>query len=240
MSHLIYTRAHHYVDHIALGVNDTRAGMKYIEDLTGAKAYIPEGQQDQWYRSAALGLGAGCYLEIIGPNPEYKKFHPFKQILKDLTTPKLFFWYLGTHKFKECRAVIEENDFQIEQYNHIQKEIDDQLLDYEIAVIGQNGFESERPCLIQWNHFPKKRKKIEHICQLKSFSVTSDHDSLQSLFDVLDVKMKVLKGEPSMHLVIDSPKGEIVLEGGGFTFPNGLQKLIYGISLYGRHLFGRS
>ncbi len=233
---LIYKKGEHYVDHIALGVSNTLEGIKYIENLTGIKPYIPEAQNNQWFKSAALGLGNNCFLEIIGPNPNHKKFHPFKQMLKELETPQLAFWYLGTNKFKECRQILSNNGIKIGQYNHIKKEIDDQLLDYEIGMIGK-GFESESPSLIQWNEVPNNKNGIEHLCRFKKLELFSrNYSKLQSIFDILEVDMQVIEGNPKMRLTIDTPNGEVILNGGGFSFPAGIKSLFRILSLYKRSL----
>lgn len=236
MEKLIHKKGNHYVDHIALGVSDTKEGARYVEELTGVKPFIPETQNDQWYLSAAIGLGNRSFLEIIGPNPNFKKFHPFKQLLKELKKPQLMFWYLGTDKFEACKKVISDCGYQLERYNHIVKDVRGELLDYEIAITGK-GFESERPCLIRWNQSPNSRDKLESSCSLNKLELYSkDQLKLQNLLDSLGVNMKVLNGDSRMVLVIDSPKGEVKFEGGGIEFPSGFRAVFKMLKLLKNHL----
>ncbi len=238
---LINKRINHYVDHIALGVSDIKKGIEYVENLTGVKAFIPEVQNDQWYKSGVIGLGNGCFLEIIAPNPNHKKFHPFKQILKELESPRLIFWYLGTDRFEECKKTISNIDFKIYNYIHIKKEINNQLVDYEVGIIGNKGFESESPNLIQWNKLPENIEKLDHLCNLKNLMLFSEnHLKLQLLFNTLGIEMKVFKGKSKMILTIDSPKGEVMFEGGGINFPFGIRSVIKILPLYKRHLFNKN
>ena len=124
---------------------------------------------------------------------------------------------------------------------HVKKEVNDQLLDFETGIIAKKGFESEIPCLIQWNKLPEKREKIEHICLLKNLQLFSEnHSQIQLLFDTLGVEMKVFEGPSKMVLTIDSPKGEVIFEGGGTKFSAGIGGIIKVIKLYINHLINKN
>lgn len=237
MKNLISKKNKFYIDHIAIGVNNTEEGMAYIENLTGAKTFLPQNDGKIWYRSAALGLGNQAFLEIIGPNPLYKKFHPVKQILKELEKPQLIFWYLGTQNLESCKKIITESGHNLERYNHIQKEVDGEKLDYKIGVIGK-GFQSERPCLIQWNKVPKNGDIMTTGCSIHDFILHSKNaKKINPLFNKLNVDLKIINGNNKMKLVLNSPKGLVTLEGGGFEFPSGIKGLGKMLNLYKRHIF---
>lgn len=239
MTDLINKKNNFFIDHIALAVNNTEEGMRYIKELTGVEPYLPEGQNQNWYKSAAVGLGNNAFLEIIGPNPSHKKFHPFKQILKEIKKPKLIFWYLSTQRFSDCKKVIKNTGHIIERYNHIRKEVKGKKIDYEIGVIGK-GFESERPSLIQWNEVPEKNENMKHICAIKNFVVKSEqYSKMNKLFQELGADIKIEKGIASMELQIESPKGIVTLKGGGFSFPSGVKALVKILPLFKRHLFNK-
>ena len=85
MSDLIIRRSHGFqLVLIGLGVPDTEAGVKLIEEQTGASVDLHDPEPDQWYWSGSLAIGEASFLEIIGPNPDYRKFQPFAALLKNL------------------------------------------------------------------------------------------------------------------------------------------------------------
>ncbi|MEL6860188.1 MAG: VOC family protein, partial [Pseudomonadota bacterium] len=81
MSNII-RRSHGFqLDHIGLGVSDTQEGVKWVEEQTGAKVDLHDPEPGQFYWSGSLAIGDSSFLEIIGPNPNYKKFHPFAALV---------------------------------------------------------------------------------------------------------------------------------------------------------------
>ncbi|MEM1171307.1 MAG: VOC family protein [Cyanobacteria bacterium P01_H01_bin.35] len=226
----------HCVDHIAVGVKDTEEGVEWITELTGVKPSLVEPEPDQWYWSAALNLGKNCFLEIIGPNQNHKGFQPIKQMLKDFEVPSLFFWYIGTHNFELAKSIIEKYDFRLERIEDISYKRDDDIIDYKRAIIGR-GFNSERPCIIQWNSRPKRLDAVKE-CSFKSLALSFPNPkNLNDLFSELQIDLQVKEGDAQMILTFDSPKGEIVLKGGGFEF-SGLRAIPKMARLYTKYLSG--
>lgn len=237
MEALINQENGHYVDHIALGVRSTEEGAKWLEDLTGVKPYFHAPESGQWYYSAALNLGGNCALEIIGSNPEHQGFQPIKQILKSFDKPKLFFWYLGTKNFEKAQEVIENQGFKFERIQQVDYTREDYSVAYKRAMIGP-GFRSEFPNIIQWESRPKNLT-IEKGCVFKSLELVSPiSDKLNLLFSTVGVDMRAKKGNPSMKLRFDSPKGEVMLEGGGFNF-SGFGAMPKMAKLYLNYLVGK-
>jgi catechol 2,3-dioxygenase-like lactoylglutathione lyase family enzyme len=234
MESLINNPNGYYVDHIAIAVDDTKKGVEWITELTGVRPTLDDPEPGQFYWSGVLAIGKDSFLEIIGPNPNHKGFHPFKQILKEYKVPKLAFWYVSTNKFDEVQKLVESNGFKIENVVKVAYKRDGNDIDYKRAGIGP-GFRSEIPNLIQWN----KRSKVFEFkkkCFFKSLELVSpESERLNKLFEILDITMRARNGKPSMKLKIGTPKGELVLEGGGFEFV-GIKAIFKMIRLYFKYL----
>lgn len=244
MNSLIKKKNDFYIDHIALGVSNTLEGIDYVEQLTGVRAFLPEGHSDNFYLSAAVNLGNGCFLEIIGPNPNHTGFNPFKQILKALPEPRLMFWYIGTHDFGTAKSVINQNGFKLERYNHIKKTKGDQVIDYQIAIIGK-GFYSEQPNLIQWNQVPDKVYNNGDACHITDFKINfKNANALKALFEKLGIPQSETQhiqasDKNTMSLTLDTPKGLVTFTGGGEEF-QGISALFKTLKLFIRHILKRA
>lgn len=243
MNSLIQKKNDFYIDHIALGVNDTLAGIDYVEQLTGVKAFLPEGDHDDFYLSAVVNLNNGCFLEIIGPNPKHTGFNPFKQTLKELTKPTLMFWYLGTHHFDKAQEIINHNGFKLERYNHVQKTKAGHPIDYQIAIIGK-GFYSEQPNLIQWNQMPDKVYNNGQTCHITDFKISfKNATALRDLFEKLGIPQSSTQhiqnsNQNTMSLTLNTPKGSVTFTGGGVEF-QGIGALFKALKLFTNHLLKR-
>lgn len=81
------------VDHLVYATPDLQAGIDRIEKLLGVRA-SPGGQHPgRGTRNALISLGAGAYLEIIGPDPDQPapaQPRPFG--IDDLEEPRLVAW----------------------------------------------------------------------------------------------------------------------------------------------------
>lgn len=57
------------IDHIVIGARTLDEGARYVEDLLGVKPVKGGVHAGVGTHNMLLGLGAGCYLEIIAPDP---------------------------------------------------------------------------------------------------------------------------------------------------------------------------
>lgn len=225
----------HYVDHIALAVNNTLEGVKWIEKLTGAQPSIHDPEPGQWYWSAALSIGSKCKLEIIGPNPKHKGFHIMKQWFYTLKKPTIAFWYLSTNNFSKVQKIIDDNGYVMERVEVIKfKDENGSMVDYTRGMIGK-GFVSERPQIIEWREKPL-RKALDTRCKLKKIELFhNDADSLNDLLNELGTDIFIKSGKPFINVKLQTPNGDVNLTGGGMKL-KGMGAIIKIFSLYLNYL----
>jgi len=213
----------HCVDHVAIGVSNTLIGIEWIEELTGCKACIEEPEPGQWYWSASLRIGKLCFLEILGPNPEFQGFNLYKEMLYSIKKPEPLFWYISTHDFDAFKKKSEENDAPLEQIERVKFEREGKKVDYIRGIIGP-GFNSQRPNVIQW-HSRLKCWRLEHDnintqnnCKLKALKLKSpESKELKTLFNSLGIEMEVANGNSELTFEIYSPKGIVAISGKGLS-----------------------
>ncbi len=219
MSRVIKPLGKFEFDHVALGVHDTKLGAEWLQDLTGAQVIALEPEDGQWYWSHAMKLRDGASLEIIGPNPTHRGFHPIKETLRNFRTPSPFFWHLGTDDFDGFCAVAKSVGAPVERIEHLDHDSSFGRRRYTRGIVGP-GFRSTRPCVISWKERPDRPEfKAPAECDIADFSLTSPRfASLNRLFEALELRLRAKPGPEAITLKLSTPKGEVTLSAPGVVF----------------------
>jgi len=224
------------LDHVAIGVNDTERGVQEIAKRIGYTPILNEPEPDQFYWSGAVPLGGERFLEILGPNPAFRKFNPFIEMVKRLDQPRPLFWYIATNDFAAFQSAARNAGAPMERVQTVTFEKDGILTDYSRGYLGP-GFLSVSPNVIEW------RSRSEHLSdepEIKFLGLDLSHpdaDRLNRVFVQLGINQKVKAGQHYMTLRLDTPNGPVQFAGEGFEF-RGLKALITVSHLYGRWLLG--
>ncbi|MEM8696332.1 MAG: VOC family protein [Pseudomonadota bacterium] len=214
---LVLDRGGSSLDHIALGVPDTVEGARHVAELTGVEPFIGvQPGPEQFYWSAALRLGSGRFLEILGPNPDWTGLHPMVETIKQFTQPQLLFWYVATDDIKAFGEASAAHNAPLEMQQTFEHKREDSVTSYTNAVIGP-GFRSTRPCVIEW-HSRSEWMEGEAQLNLKSLELSSPiAETLNTLFAELGIVQSVSEGPEMMTLTLDTPKGELALSAPGIV-----------------------
>ena len=206
-------------DHVALGAHDTEAGARWLAEKTGASVMKFEPEAGQWYWSNALPLPHGALLEVIGPNPAHRGFHPIKELLKRYETPTPFFWHLGTTDFAKFCAVAKSAGARVERVERIEQDTRYGRLAYTRGVVGP-GFRSTRPCVIHWECRPDYPElKTRPQCQVVDFALASPRAAeLNCLLAELGLGLRASDGLERLSIRLKTPRGELALAGAGVVF----------------------
>ena len=216
----IIRRSHGYqLDHIGLGVPDTKDGVKWVEEKTGAKVDLHDPEPDQFYWSGSLAIGESSFLEIIGPNPNYKKFQPFAALMKTLSDPQLLFWYIAVDDFEAFQTLARKTKAKLERVEAVNVEGGEAAqASYWRGLIGP-GFLSERPNVIQWLKRPNRESQKAPECKLTDFRLANpEAAAINVVFAKLGIDVPVSKGASSIGITIDTPNGPWTIENEGIRW----------------------
>ena len=220
----IIRRSHGFqLDHIGLGVPDTKEGVKWVEAQTAAKVDLHDPEPDQFYWSGSLAIGDQSFLEIIGPNPNYKKFQPFAALMKTLKEPRLLFWYVAVDDFAAFQDLARQTKAKLERVEGVNVEGGEATqASYWRGLIGP-GFVSERPNVIEWIKRPNRESQTKLECKLIDFQLANPQaDQINQVFTKLGIDVPVSKGKSSIEIAIETPNGRWVIENEGvrWTMPS--------------------
>jgi len=237
MSAIVLRRGETEFDHVVLGTFDTRAGADWLSDQTGAKVTVTEPEPGQWYHSAVLPLKQGSFVEVLGPNPAHKGFHPIKQLLSGYDTPRPLFWHLATDDFDGFCARLDAAGAQADRIEELDSEGASGRRAYKRAIVGP-GFRTVRPCFIQWIARPDRTGVEAPVCSAVAFSVRDrEPEKLNRIFEALGLALRATQGPQTLSVDLDTPKGKVVLSGDGQSFEGAGAMLLMG-KLYLRYLVG--
>ncbi|WP_299328854.1 VOC family protein [Parasphingopyxis sp.] len=237
-SDLIHVRDGSPLDHLALCCPDTRAGIAKVAEITGVTPELGDPEPGQFYWSGGIPLGQGRFLEILGPNPNFRGFNPFMETIRSFDELRPAFWYVGTRDFAAFREAAKAAGAPVQRIETIRYERDGNRVDYQRGILGP-GFKGTRPCVIQWNQRPPQMNAPAALT-LRSLRL-SDPDAveLRSLFATLGIDQPVAQGPAHIAIDLDTPNGPVSFEGPALAF-EGIGAMAKMASLYLRHLFRRA
>lgn len=180
---------------------------------------MTEPEAGQWYWSAALPLPDGAMLEVLGPNPAYRGFHPLKAVLTRYRTPAPVFWHLGTSDFDRLCAVARAAGSPVERIERLDNDSPHGRRAYTRGIVGP-GFRTTRACMIQWIERPDRPEfRRTPRCRAVDFSLTSPKAAeLNRTFEAFGLNLRARRGPERLSIRLDTPNGEMEFAGPGLVF----------------------
>ena len=216
---LIIRRAHGFqVDHIGICVPDTKEGVRWLEEKTGAKVRLAKPEPGQWYQSGGLNIAKDSFLEVVGPNPDWQKFHPINAVFKSLPGPQILFWYIAVSDFESFRQSVKSTGRSIQRIEKIN--IDRSAPNHASYIRGflGSGLFTQRPNIIQWLSRPDGFEDAPLECTLTGFRLAHpEAQKINKVIDCLGIDIPVEQGPAKISLTLDTPKGTVVIENEGIA-----------------------
>lgn len=237
MASLVLDRGGTPLDHVAIGVPNTERGVAEIAEQIGYQPVLGEPEPGQFYWSGALPLGAGRFLEILGPNPNYRGFNPFIEIVKRLDRPRPLFWYVATDDFDGFAKAAKTAGAPVERIQTVKHERFGTLTDYTRGIIGP-GFLSVCPNVIEWRSRYEGLTDGDGPAFMGLSLAHPEADRLNSAFAALGIDQHVTKGAHRMALRLGTPNGEVEFAGEGLEL-RGLSAMMEMAGLFARWLVVR-
>ncbi len=201
------------LDHVVLGVPELKAGMDYIERLTGCKP-VDGGKHDQFgTQNALLKIGKLCYLEILAPDPSNPKEEKLWMGLSDLTHPTIT-------RFAVRSSNLEKDSNILKSYNSNhgnclagrREKADGSLLEWQLSLPLALPKVSCIPFLIDWGVTQHPSDSLALGCNLTKMALFSpDSISQNAIFAQLNLESLIQPGLKRIELTLECPKGTIKL-----------------------------
>jgi hypothetical protein len=199
-------------DHILLGAADLDAGIRWVEERTGARAKFGGVHPGAGTRNALLSLGTRHYLEIIAPDPAQPNA-PDERGLRKLASPRIIQWAVGTDDIAAVHAATQSAGIKTfgPQPGSRQRP-DGKLLRWQVLGIEQTT--PLVPFFIQWErgsiHPSSDAPKLGAAKALRF--ETPQMDELRRILHGAGLEADIRHaGTPRILLTVDTPKGTVEL-----------------------------
>ena len=199
-------------DHLLLGASDLDAGIRWVEERTGARATFGGVHPGAGTRNALLSLGARHYLEIIAPDPAQPNA-PDDRGLRKLASPRIIQWAASTGDIAAVHASTQSAGIKTfgPQPGSRQRP-DGKLLRWQVLGIEQTT--PLVPFFIQWEpgsiHPSTDAPKLGAVRGLRF--ETPQPDELRRILHAVGIEADIRHADTSrIVLTVATPKGTVEL-----------------------------
>ncbi len=201
------------IDHLMWVVPDLAAGIDDLHARTGVRAALGGSHPSMGTANAILGLGAGVYLEVLGPDPDLAEPIGFGAALAAEQAPRLASWAVRTTDIDEVCASLTDAGWPVRATPMTRRRPDGSTLAWSLAVLPGRPLGDHWPFIIDWGSSPHPSDSAPGQCTLERLVVTdSDPRELRRLLAVLHVQdVLVEAGEGVVRATLGSPLGPVEL-----------------------------
>lgn len=196
------------IDHVILAVGNLETGMNQFEALTGVKPVVGGIHPNSYTQNALVSLGNQTYLEILAPRTDLDSIPEWILNLDSLTPYR---WAVGTDDISSSRNKLRAAGATVsDPHPGSRKTPAGDLLEWTTFGIETNDSPAI-PFFISWGKGTMHPSKTTPGgCTLDKLQLFSNDPVLSALSGL--PRLEIMNApESKMVLVLDCPKGKIIL-----------------------------
>ena len=203
------------IDHLIYATPDLGATVADLESKFGVTPTVGGTHPGEGTRNVLYNLGPGCYLEVMGPDPEQSAPpRPRWLGIDDLTEPRLVTWAARSDDFDSTVALAHEAELGVGlvltggrmQPNGV-------VLSWRLTNPRAMLADGVLPFFIDWGDSPHPSSTAVEGLRLVSFD--GEHPeptAIQEIADQLELPLVVSAGPvPRLKATLESPNGLVIL-----------------------------
>ena len=200
------------LDHIMYATADLEQGIEEIEELTGVRPVLGGAHPGRGTRNALLCLGTDQYLEIIAPDPAQNLQGTLGEEIISHGGSGIRSWAVATNNLAKLSAIIRRKGLDPRKIIDMSRTTPDGVrLDWQLLFVTGSPM---LPFFIDWKDSPHPALSTPSGCTLTEFKVNVCEDAeFKSLMLALEVDVAVVTGKNCLSARIQTPRGEIELNG---------------------------
>ncbi|MGE5099544.1 MAG: VOC family protein [Deltaproteobacteria bacterium] len=203
------------VDHLVYATPELERGISEVEKLLGVRAIHGGQHPGRGTRNALLALGAGAYLEIIGPDPDQPApTSPRWFGIDDLETSKLVTWAAKTEDIDRVHRDAAANGIPIGEVRAgSRKRADGAPLSWRLTEPVSDAANGIIPFFIDWGRSPHPSESAPRGAALVALSAEHPEDQrVHRALQILGLELSVTRAPHGRLIaIVDGRHGRVGL-----------------------------
>jgi len=203
------------LDHLVYAAPTLEAGMLAVEALLHTAPVMGGQHKGRGTHNALVGLGAGCYLEIIAPDSNQPRVPPPLWMgVEMVARPQLIAWALKSDRLPEIAALSKRQGLPLGSLSEGQRtRPDGVVLRWRLIEPSTRLAEGVFPFFIDWGDSPHPAAALPQAGQVLALrAIHPFPEILTEHLHHLGVSIEVVHGDvPGLCAQIQTPHGLVVL-----------------------------
>ncbi len=205
------------LDHVLLGAPDLPSGAAAFAALTGVTPAVGGTHPGFGTRNRLVSLGADCFFEVIGPDPEQNiAASPRARMIAALPAPALLTFAVQTTDLAGlCERAVEAGLAVGPRMPMSRTRPDGVRLDWVVVRFSHPDYGEAIPFAIDWQGSPHPAGSSPGGCTLRELAVLHPEPAgLAAIYQLLGIGIPVYGAlRPGFIVRLGTPKGEICFTG---------------------------
>lgn len=198
------------IDHIIIGAPDLEEGMEWVLQHIGVRPQRGGRHLQQGTHNALLGLGPGCYLEVIAPDPESDVQGPLWMELHKVDRPRLIWWAARVSDLAAYQEHAQLQGIGLGDLRDGQRSLPDGgLLQWQMSDPYRYDWNGLMPFFIEWKSRQHPADSLDHGCRLLSLEGRHPQsEQIGGILRSLQLDVPVAPADtPALMCRIATPRG---------------------------------
>ncbi len=203
------------VDHLIIGAPDLEQASRFLEKILGVRPVFGGSHQGFGTRNALLGLGPGCYVELLAPDPDQSRpVDGYWMNVDQLQMPRLIRWAARSVDIEKDTQKATERGVNLGQIvPGNRRKMDGTVLQWQLSNPQIDPANGIVPFLIDWGSSPHPADDLPQAGTL--LELNGKHPQArhwQPFLEAMDLPLQLFSGpSASLSAEIQLLNGETLL-----------------------------
>ena len=201
------------IDHLMWGGADLAVAVDLLARRTGCRAQPGGAHPGNGTHNALVGLGLGCYLEIIAPDPEQPGSAGLAAELAAMPQPALRTWAIRTGDLEAVAAELTALGISMGSPRAMSRRtVHGELLQWRLLFAHEPTLGGVMPFFIDWGESAHPTTTLGRECRLAMLRLTLPRGHvLAGWFADIDGVLVETGPQPGLLALLETPKGRVEL-----------------------------